>query len=160
MSTRPKILYVDDESDNLIVFKQAFSRQFDVDTASSGSEALEKIKSDTYDIIVSDQRMPSMTGVEMFQLLISAEHESARILMTGYADMQAVIDAINKGHIYFYCTKPWSSEEMKLLFAKALEHVEVTRKNKLLLKEVDSNAQELLKLNEASTKIITKLSQR
>jgi DNA-binding NtrC family response regulator len=157
MSTRPKILYVDDESDNLIVFKQAFSRQFDVDTASSGSEALEKIKSDTYDIIVSDQRMPSMTGVEMFQLLISAEHESARILMTGYADMQAVIDAINKGHIYFYCTKPWSSDELKMLFAKALEHVEVTRKNKLLLKEVDKSAQELLRLNEASSEILARL---
>ena len=72
--------------------------------------------------------------------------------------MQAVVDSINKGHIFFYCTKPWNSDEMKLVFKKAIEFVELNRRNKMLLNEVTNSVTELYKLNQASSEILSKFN--
>src|SRR5579859_3218347 len=107
MDVKPRMLYVDDEPENLIVFKAAFNKDFEVVTATSAIEALAMLEKEAdFNIIVSDQRMPEMTGVEFFQK-IQEDKDGTRILLTGYADMQAIINAINQGKIYYYCTKPW-----------------------------------------------------
>lgn len=113
MSDKIKILYVDDEENNLFSFKATFRLRYEVLTALSAAEAIELIKQHPdLAIIITDQRMPEMTGVEFLESIIATHPDPMRILLTGYADMAAVIDAINKGKIFHYLSKPWNEEEL------------------------------------------------
>jgi len=107
------VLYIDDEINNLSSFKATFRREFQVFTAENAKIAKEILKDHDVHIIISDQRMPEMTGIEFFQNIIDEYPEPIRILITGYSDIQAVIDAINKGSVYKYLSKPWGEEQMK-----------------------------------------------
>ena len=102
------ILYVDDELNNLVSFKAVFRIKYNIYTAISGEEAISILKNKAVHIIITDQRMPNMTGVEFLESIIEEHPDPIRILLTGYADMNAVIDAINKGKIFHYLTKPWN----------------------------------------------------
>lgn len=135
------ILYVDDEVHNLNAFKASFRRSFNVFTAESASKALEILKTEPIHIVISDQRMPVMTGVEFFQSILSDYPDPIRILLTGYADISAVIDAINKGQVYLYITKPWQDDELRLSLEKAFELFALRRENKRL-------TEQLLQVNE------------
>ena len=126
------ILYVDDEVHNLNAFKAAFRRDFNILTASSASEALSILKSNPIHIIVTDQRMPVMTGIEFLESIIQEYPDPIRMLLTGYSDISAVIDAINKGQIYLYASKPWQEEELRNNILKAFEVYTLRRENKLL----------------------------
>lgn len=126
------ILYVDDEVHNLNAFKAAFRRDFNILVASSASEALVILKSNPIHIIVTDQRMPVMTGIEFLESIIEEYPDPMRMLLTGYSDINAVIDAINKGQVYLYATKPWQEEELRNHILKAFEVYTLRRENKLL----------------------------
>lgn len=126
------ILYVDDEVHNLNAFKASFRRDFNVFTAESGQEATKILRSEEINIIITDQRMPVMTGIEFLESIIQEYPEPIRILLTGYADINAVIDAINRGQIYLYITKPWLDEELKINIERAFEVYSLRRKNKEL----------------------------
>ncbi|MFD2144744.1 response regulator [Mucilaginibacter antarcticus] len=115
------ILYVDDEENNLFSFKAAFRIKYQVYTAISGDEALKILAEKAVHIIVTDQRMPGMTGVEFLEKVILAFPDPIRLLLTGYADMAAVVDAINKGKIFHYLTKPWNEEELDITINRAYE---------------------------------------
>jgi len=115
------ILYVDDELNNLISFKAVFRIKYNVLTAISGEEAIKILKNNTINVIITDQRMPQMTGVEFLESIINEFPDPVRVLLTGYADMNAVIDAINKGKIFHYLTKPWNEEELDLTINRAYE---------------------------------------
>lgn len=115
------ILYVDDEENNLISFKATFRIKHNVFTALSGEEAFKILESKHIDIIVTDQRMPAMTGVEFLEKVIEKFPDLVRILLTGYADMSAVVDAVNKGKIFHYVTKPWNEEELNQTIARAYD---------------------------------------
>ncbi len=133
------------------------AKDFEIVTVTSAHEALALLENGAnFSIIVSDQRMPEMTGVEFFQK-IEEDKESTRILLTGYADMQAIIDAVNHGKVYYYCTKPWSRDELKLIFAKALEFFHLTSKNKLL-RNLMNNMGELESLNRSTLSVIEKIN--
>ncbi|MBE7175971.1 MAG: response regulator [Mucilaginibacter polytrichastri] len=106
------LLYVDDEENNLISFKATFRLRYKVLTAINGEEALKLLETNHVHIIVTDQRMPNMTGVEFLEKVLEKYPEPMRILLTGYADMNAVVEAVNKGKIYHYLTKPWSEAEL------------------------------------------------
>ena len=108
METKISVLYVDDEENNLISFKATFRLKYKIYTALSGIEAMRIVEQHAVDIIITDQRMPQMTGVELLEEIIKINPDPMRILLTGYADMSAVIDAINKGKIFHYLSKPWS----------------------------------------------------
>lgn len=110
--TKITVLYVDDEENNLVSFKATFRFKYKVLTAISGTEGIEIVKKNHVDIIVTDQRMPGMTGVQFLEEIIKINPEPMRILLTGYTDMAAVIDAVNKGKIFHYLNKPWSEEEL------------------------------------------------
>ncbi|GGH25416.1 response regulator [Sphingobacterium alkalisoli] len=115
------VLYVDDEENNLISFKATFRLKYKVYTAISGAEAIDLVRENPIDIIITDQRMPEMTGVEFLEEIIEIDPEPMRILLTGYTDMGAVIDAVNKGKIFHYLNKPWSEEELDQTIQRAYE---------------------------------------
>lgn len=113
------ILYVDDEEHNLFSFKSVFRIKYQVYTAISGEEALKIMAEKPIDIIITDQRMPNMTGVEFLEQVIEKFPDPMRILLTGYTDMNAVVDAVNKGKIFHYLTKPWNEEELDKTISQA-----------------------------------------
>jgi response regulator RpfG family c-di-GMP phosphodiesterase len=115
------VLYVDDEQNNLISFKAVFRIKYNVYTAISGEEATKILQNNTINIIITDQRMPQMTGVEFLESILGDYPDPIRILLTGYADMNAVIDAINKGKIFHYLTKPWNEEELDITINRAFD---------------------------------------
>ena len=126
------ILYVDDEADNLSAFKAVFRRQYNILLANSGQEAIGLLSDHSPKIIISDQRMPNMTGVEFFEKIKDKYPEAIRIVLTGYSDMQAIIDAINKGKIYHYVSKPWKADELKVIIDRALEAFDLRERNQEL----------------------------
>jgi len=121
MTEKISILYVDDELNNLVSFKAVFRIKYNVFTAISGEEAIKILRNKLINIIITDQRMPQMTGVEFLESILEEFPDPIRILLTGYADMNAVIDAINKGKIFHYLTKPWNEEELELAINRAFE---------------------------------------
>ncbi|EOR92882.1 Two-component response regulator [Arcticibacter svalbardensis MN12-7] len=131
-----KILYVDDEENNLFSFKAVFRIKYKVLIANSGDEALKLMRSNQVHIIITDQRMPNMTGVEFLEKVIEEFPDPIRILLTGYADMAAVVDAVNKGKIFHYLSKPWNEEELDMTIKRAYEvykeHEEVKIMNEKL----------------------------
>jgi len=115
------ILYVDDELNNLISFKAVFRIKYNILTAISGEAAKKILRANVVNIIITDQRMPQMTGVEFLESILDEFPDPVRILLTGYADMNAVIEAINKGKIFHYLTKPWNEDELDLTISRAYE---------------------------------------
>lgn len=115
------ILYVDDEENNLISFKATFRLKYKVFTAIGGEEALDILENNVIHVIVTDQRMPNMTGVELLEKILEKHTNPIRILLTGYSDMSAIIDAVNKGKIFHYLTKPWNEEELSQTIDRAYE---------------------------------------
>lgn len=115
------VLYVDDEENNLISFKATFRIKYKVFTAISGDDAMNILAAHQIDIIITDQRMPNMTGVEFLEKVVEQYPDTMRILLTGYADMNAVIEAVNKGKIFHYLSKPWNEEELDITIKRAYE---------------------------------------
>lgn len=134
-ASKPSILYVDDEYQNLVSFKASFRRFYDVFTAQSGEEAIGLLRSQPVALIISDQRMPQMTGVELFEKILSEFPDPIRMVMTGYSDMEAIIQAINKGKVYYYIPKPWKQQELKLVIDNGLEAFRLKTENKGLHQE-------------------------
>ena len=120
-SGKISVLYVDDEENNLFSFKATFRIKYNVLTAISGTEALQILRNKPVQVVISDQRMPSMTGVEFFEKIVEQYPNTIRILLTGYADMTAVVDAVNKGKIFHYLAKPWVEEELEQTINKGYE---------------------------------------
>ena len=113
MSEKIKILYIDDELNNLVGFKASFRLDYNILVAVNTSEAIEILtKHPDIRIIFCDQRMPDKTGVEFFEEIRSWFPHPIRILITGYTDVEAVIDAINRGHIFRYVKKPWTDSDI------------------------------------------------
>ena len=130
------ILYVDDEENNLFSFKATFRIKYHVITTLTGEEALKILETTPVQIIITDQRMPEMTGVEFLEKVLEKFPDPMRILLTGYTDMEAVVDAVNKGKIFHYLAKPWNEEELDLTlnmaYSKYLEKVALKELNEKL----------------------------
>lgn len=120
-SQKPSILYVDDELNNLTGFKATFRRDYNVFTAQSADEAFKILTEREFEIIISDQRMADVTGVQFFKKVIEKYPHPVRILLTGFADIEAVVQAINEGHVYRYISKPWDERELRLAIDNALK---------------------------------------
>lgn len=117
-----KVLYVDDEENNLFSFKAAFRLRYQIFTAISGPKAIEILEQEPdIEVILTDQRMPDMTGVEFLKSILPIYPSPIRILLTGYADLKASIDAVNEGKIFHYLSKPWNEEEVIMTIQKAHE---------------------------------------
>jgi light-regulated signal transduction histidine kinase (bacteriophytochrome) len=115
------VLYLDDEENNLTSFKATFRRDFEVHTTTRPSEAVEILNANEIHLIIADQKMPDISGVEFLELVKTEFPDPVRMLLTGYADIQAVIDAINRGQIYRYITKPWDEQDLRMILENAYE---------------------------------------
>lgn len=115
------VLYVDDERANLLVFRHNFSDQFTVLTAESGEEALKILQRETVAILITDQRMPGMSGVELAERVQREHPDIVRMILTAYTDVNAAMEAINRGQVSRYITKPWRGEELAALLRGSIE---------------------------------------
>ncbi len=118
--SKPKILYVDDEEENLLVFKATFRKNYQIITASSAAEGLQLLVDNPVELVISDQRMPEMSGVDFLNSLPD-KPENVRMILTGYSDMEAIIEALNSGKIYKYIGKPWEKAELQKVIDQALQ---------------------------------------
>lgn len=141
MNNHAQILYVDDEIHNLNSFKASFRRDYSIFTAISAQQGRKILEENDISVVITDQRMPETTGIEFLESIIGLYPDVIRILLTGYADITAVIDAINRGSVYKYIQKPWNDEELRTTINDALE---LNR----LKKEKDELTDKLLTLNE------------
>ncbi len=144
------ILIVDDENSILNAFKRILADEdYEVHFASSGSEGLNKLRSapKPYSLIISDQRMPEMSGVQFFAQAKEIFPDAIRILLTGYADSDAIIEAINKGGVHLYFTKPWHEEEILLHIKQSLSKVEILAENNRLVELIEDKNKALTQLN-------------
>ena len=114
-----RVLYLDDEEPNLFSFKAAFRRDFEVHTCDEPHKAVRMLDDHEFHVVLSDQRMPRISGVEFFELIMPDHPDISRVLVTGYADTDAVVDAINKGQVYRFVSKPWNEEELRSVIKSA-----------------------------------------
>lgn len=133
-----KILVVDDEEANLRLLQRVLRSEinYEVITAVNAQEGLARVKENDISLIITDQRMPGMTGVELLRASLNVNEDCIKILLTGYTDLEALIDAINEGHIYKYITKPWDADELKITVRRALEAYELKQHNTALVNEL------------------------
>ncbi len=121
MSERIRILFVDDEERILRSLALQFRREYEVLTESDPHRALQRLKSESVHVLVSDQRMPGMTGAELLAAAQQIAPQTLRILLTGYSDLDAAVAALNNGGIFRYLTKPWDAQEMAFTLRQAGE---------------------------------------
>ena len=119
---RPKLLVVDDEPDNLDLLYRTFHREYRVLRAENGPAALEILANEgDVAVIISDQRMPLMSGVEFLALTAAQYPDIIRIILTGYTDVEDLVEAINSGKVFKYVTKPWNADELKAVVRQAMD---------------------------------------
>jgi signal transduction histidine kinase len=115
------VLFVDDEEPNLVVFEAVCGDEFPVLTASSAAAGLELMKEHEIGVVLTDQRMPGMTGIELLEQVESQYPNAIRLLITAYSDLQAAEDAINRGHVRRYMRKPWEPETLRAELRDAID---------------------------------------
>jgi response regulator RpfG family c-di-GMP phosphodiesterase len=135
-TNKPNILYVDDEVNNLVAFKANFRIDYNIFTAETAEAGMKILRENKIHVIITDQRMPGQTGVEFLERAIKEFPEPIRILLTGYSDINVVIDAINKGQIFRYLMKPFNDVELKMILTNAIEVYTLREENKELMKKL------------------------
>lgn len=133
---RPVILLVDDEPDILNSLRGLLRRDFQVLVARSGSEALQMLREHDVHVIMTDQRMPEMSGAELLCQACHISQESVRIIFTGYADIKGVVEAVNEAGLYRYITKPWDPDDLVDTLHDAAGEYESRQRQRRLLSDV------------------------
>ncbi len=144
---RPSLLIVDDEVDVLDSLRYLFHRRYRVLTAGGGESALEILRDEEVHVILSDQRMPGMSGDVLLGRARKVCPDAIRMLFTGYADLDAVVRAVNEGHIYRYIVKPWDPSELESIVGQAVEQYELLAERKRLITELRGANLRLTQLN-------------
>jgi len=147
MSSKPIILYIDDERENLNAFKAAFRFDYQIYLCQSADEALILLQQQVVHIILTDQRMPSTTGVQFLAQIRQIYPNPIRMIITGYSDIDTIIEAINNGQVYRYITKPWNTQELKMTIDGAVQLYKTQQQNKQLL----ANQQQMLEFVHAAS---------
>ncbi|MCW8410193.1 response regulator [Legionella sp. PATHC035] len=131
------ILYVDDEANNLTAFVATFRRHFNVYTATSGREGMEIMRHKNIQIVITDQRMPEMTGVQFLESIIPEYPNTIRMILTGFTDIEAIIKAINTGRVFRYITKPWDPVELKINIDTGLKMLNLEEERLSLIEKLN-----------------------
>ena len=133
----PRILVVDDEEAILETMSFTFMDEYDVVTTTDAHEALRMLdEQQPVHVVITDQRMPGMTGVELLEQVYANHPETMRIMLTGFADGDATLQAINAGHVYAYISKPWEPDELKQVVRRATEHSKLAAENRRLVADL------------------------
>jgi serine phosphatase RsbU (regulator of sigma subunit) len=146
----PNILYIDDEESNLRIFRINFKRYYKVFTTSSIQEAYQILRENPISLIITDQKMPEMSGTDFLKSIINEYPDVIRIVLTGFTDIQDIIQAINDCHIHQYVTKPYENGEMKNIIDKAIESYNLAKERKDLIEQ----------LKEANERLEEKVAER
>ena len=141
------ILYVDDEVENLEAFQDEFEEYFTIHTAVTGAEGVRLLAQEPIALVLADQRMPVMSGVEVLEQAQKIDPRILRILITAYADIEVVIDSINKGNVYRYFKKPWEHEDIRTGVMRGIEHYHSTRERERLQAEKIENMKKMVRSN-------------
>src|SRR3954447_12485304 len=154
MPSRHTILVVDDEPDVVKSVKDLLRLDYRVLGATSATEGLRILQKEEVHIVMTDQRMPEMTGVEFLGHARGDAPEAIRLLFTGYADIKAVIDAINQGSVYRYISKPWDPDELQALVRQAIEQRDLIVEKSRLMNELTETNQRLVEANRLKSAFI------
>ncbi|MFP2927807.1 response regulator [Pyxidicoccus sp. 3LG] len=147
---RHTLLFVDDEADVLDILTRMFQRRYRVLTASSGTAALEILRRETVDVLVTDQRMPEMSGIELVATARAEGIDVTTLLLTGYTDPEDIIAAINRGQVYRYITKPWDVNDLLITVKNAVEFTQLRRDKERLIRQLHQRVEALFVLYEVS----------
>ncbi len=136
------ILYVDDEQHNLISFAATFRREYNIHTATNGDDAIEIMHQNDIKLVITDQRMPEMTGIQLLEKISPEFPDSIRMILTGFSDVEVIIDAINSGRVFRYITKPWNENELRMTIENARQLFELQSRNRSLMAELKLKVEE------------------
>ena len=143
------VLLVDDEESILNSLKRLLRKEgYQLLTASSGAEGLKVLEGKDVHLVMSDQRMPQMSGTEFFATVKERYPDALRIILTGYTDVDSITESVNRGHVYKFFLKPWNDQSLKLEIKNALEQYDLIQANKGLHEKVMKQNEELSKMNE------------
>jgi len=130
------LLIVDDEPANLQKLRRTFYADYRLLEASSGEEAYDLASRNDLDLVITDQKMPRLSGLKLLKKIIKIKPDVMRIILTGYTEVEDLIEAINEGHVYRYITKPWEPGELRVVVRQALEKLRLERENRRLTEEL------------------------
>lgn len=146
---RHTVLFVDDEESILNSLRRLLRKEpYDILTASSGKEGLAVLAGQEVQLVVSDQRMPEMSGIEFLTEVKKNHPDTIRIILSGYTQVNSVMEAVNTGHVYKYLLKPWDNQQLMLELRQALEYYELQQANKRLDRQVVEQNRKLKEMNE------------
>ena len=133
---KQRVIVVDDEPDQLQAFRLNFRRDFDLHLANSGAEALELLEQEEAAVLLTDQRMPGMTGVELLEQAKVKRPNTVRMVVTAYKDASSILDAVNKGDVYRYVVKPWNADELRITIQRAIDSYLLVKQNQRLVEQL------------------------
>jgi len=136
------LLYVDDEEHNLISFSATFRKDYIIHTATNGEDALQIMRSNDIKLIITDQRMPDMSGMQLLEILSPEFPDTIRMILTGFSDIEVIIEAINSGKVFRYITKPWDENELRMTIENARQLFDLQASNKKLLADLKQKVEE------------------
>ena len=154
------LLYVDDEATNLRVFKSNFRKYFNVFTTTNPIEAIQILRDNDIQVIVTDQRMPEMTGTELLEKILPEHPDIIKIILTGFTDIEAIKDGINRCGIYKYITKPWNFDEMKGVLERGLESYQAAQDSDEHIINLEESNVELENRVKERTEELNKINKR
>jgi len=140
---KPSILIVDDEQHILNSINRTLRSEYNIILALDGQSALQVLREQEITTIIADQRMPKLSGSDFLQKAIVIQPDTIRIIITGYTDIKAIIQAVNEGKIYYYIEKPWEPEELKIIVKGAVERYQLIKENQELLHKLEAANQQL-----------------
>ncbi len=136
------ILYVDDEEHNLISFEATFRKEYNVHTATNGEDGIAVMRNNNIKLVITDQRMPEMTGIQFLEKIAPEYPDTIRMILTGFSDIGVIIDAINSGKVFRYITKPWDENELRMTIENAKQLFGLQISNRELMTSLQQKVEE------------------
>ncbi len=154
---KPRILYIDDEKENLNLFRQIFYMDYEVFISAGGKEALHLLeREEEMAIVVTDQLMTGMSGTEVLSEVAEQYPDTTRMIITAYSDPSIMLDSINQGHVYRYILKPWDDVDLRSAIKNGAEKYALTKKNQHTMTLLQGKTEELELLNKELEKRVRK----
>ena len=158
MDAKAELLFVDDFASNLMLFKAHFGKDYNVSVANSGEMALELLKQKDFAVLISDQRMPEMSGIELLEITKIEYPDTMRFILTANSDYETLVESINKGEIYGFFNKPYDAKEVKMALNNAIEVYNLRISNKKMMKELVRVNNELQEIDRSKTRYLINIT--
>ncbi len=155
MTVEHLVLAVDDEPANQRAIRRTLREDCQVLTAGSGAEALDLLARQPVALVIADQRMPGMTGAELLAEIVARHPTVIRVVLTGYTDIDTLLDAINRGHVYHFLSKPWEARELRQVVRRGLDRFSANAERGRLLDELQATCQRVQREAEQKTRLLT-----